>query len=53
MIFDMPALTFFMFLSWPFIWIALAFIIYGVMAKQDALIDDSEFTTVERGGAKS
>ena len=52
MIFDMPAVTFFTFLSWPFIWIVLALIFYRGMAKQDALVDDTEFTTVQRGGGK-
>lgn len=53
MIFNMPVSTFMMFLSWPVIWIALALVIYRVMAKQDALIDDTEFTTIQKGGKKA
>lgn len=39
----MPVWTFLAFLSWPVIFITSAIVIYIVMAKQDALIDDSEF----------
>lgn len=53
MIFNMPISTFLMFLSWPAVWIVLALVIYRVMAKQDALIDDTEFTTIQKGGGKS
>lgn len=52
MIFNMPFITF-TFLLWPIIWIVCALIIYQVMAKQDARMDDAEFTTIARGGAKS
>ncbi|MEG1930426.1 MAG: hypothetical protein RR131_04745 [Anaerovorax sp.] len=42
-IFAMPAATFFAILSWPVVFITLAIVIYIVMSKQDALVDDSEF----------
>jgi len=53
MIFNMPVATFLLFLSWPVIWIVFATIIYRVMKKQDELIDDTEFTTVVKGGGKA
>ncbi|MBN7774392.1 hypothetical protein [Clostridium aminobutyricum] len=43
MLFGMPMWTFLAFLSWPVIFITSAIVIYIVMSKQDALIDDSEF----------
>ena len=43
MMFGMPVWTFLAFLSWPVIFITSAIVIYIIMAKQDALIDDSEF----------
>ena len=52
-IIGMPASTFFATLSWPFIFIILAFVAYGNMKKQDEQIDDSEFekSVKGRGGA--
>ena|GEM_PF-2191231 len=54
MVFGMPAITFFSILSWPFIFIVAALIVYQVMAKQDALVDDTEFeqSVKGRGGVK-
>ena len=49
MIFGMPAITFFSILSWPFVFIAAAGIVYAIMAKQDALVDDSEFEQSLKG----
>lgn len=52
-IFSMPAITFFAILSWPIFFIAAAVVVYIIMAKQDALVDDSEFEkgmTVKGGG---
>jgi len=48
-IIGMPASSFFAFLSWPFVFIILAVIVYNVMAKQDAKIDDSEFDQSVKG----
>ena len=52
-IFGMPAITFFAILSWPFIYIILAFVVYAIMKKQDDQIDDTEFeqSVKGRGGA--
>ena len=54
MIIGMPAASFFAFLSWPFIFIIAAIIVYIAMAKQDAQIDDEEFeqSLKGRGGVK-
>lgn len=35
MIFGMPTTSFFAFASWPFLWTALAIIVYMKMAKDD------------------
>ena len=48
-IIGMPAASFFAFLSWPFIYIVLAFVVYGIMAKQDAKVDDAEFEQSIKG----
>lgn len=48
-IIGMPAQSFFAFLSWPFIYIVLAFVVYHIMAKQDAKVDDSEFEQSVKG----
>ena len=50
MIFNMPISTFLMFLSWPAIWIVLSIILFRHMSKQDEHVDDTEFTTVFKGG---
>ena len=44
-----PAASFFAFLSWPFIFITAAIIVYIVMAKQDKKIDDEEFEQSLKG----
>ncbi|MEA4922269.1 MAG: hypothetical protein VB031_02750 [Eubacteriaceae bacterium] len=49
MIFGMPAVSFFSFLSWPVIYIVLAFVVYGIMKKQDAKVDDTEFEQSVKG----
>lgn len=49
LIIGMPAISFFAFLSWPFIFTITAFIVYSFMAKQDAKIDDSEFEQSLKG----
>ena len=49
MIIGMPASTFFAILIWPFVYLTAAIIIYNVMKKQDAQIDDSEFETSVKG----
>lgn len=49
MIIGMPISTFFAILIWPFIYMAAAIIIYIVMKRQDAQIDDSEFETSVKG----
>ncbi len=43
MIIGMPITTFLAILIWPFVNIIAAVIIYSVMKRQDAQIDDSEF----------
>lgn len=43
MIFGMPTVSFLAFLSWPVIYLVIALVLYVIMAKQDARIDDSEF----------
>jgi len=48
-ILGMPAVSFFAFLSWPFVFIILAIIDYIIMGKQDAKIDDSEFEQSVKG----
>lgn len=48
-IIGLPAVSFFAFLSWPFLYIILAFVVYAVMAKQDAKIDDEEFEQSIKG----
>lgn len=56
MIIGMPINTFLAILIWPFVYIIAAIIIYNVMKRQDAMIDDSEFNEFpdEDGkGAKS
>ena len=52
-IIGMPAATFFATLSWPFVFIILAFVVYRIMKKQDEQIDDTEFeqSNKGRGGA--
>lgn len=54
MIIGMPASTFFAILIWPFVYLAAAIVVYNVMKRQDAQIDDSEFETSSKGrkGAK-
>lgn len=49
MIIGMPVSTFFATLIWPFVYLAAAIIIYFVMKKQDAQIDDSEFEQSVKG----
>lgn len=49
MIIGMPVSTFFGIMIWPFIYIVLAFVAYGVMKKQDDEIDDSEFEQSVKG----
>ncbi len=53
MIFEMPAVTFFAILSWPVIFTVAAFVVYNRMAKQDALIDDSEYEPKSEKGGES
>lgn len=48
-IIGMPAASFFAFLSWPFVFIILAVIVYNIMARQDAKIDDTEFEQSLKG----
>ncbi|MEG0391685.1 MAG: hypothetical protein RR626_02855 [Anaerovoracaceae bacterium] len=48
-IIGMPIASFFAFLSWPFIFTILAFVVYFCMARQDAKIDDSEFEQSIKG----
>ncbi|MEG0829570.1 MAG: hypothetical protein RSD88_03195 [Anaerovoracaceae bacterium] len=53
-IIGMPMVSFLAFLSWPFIFTIAAIIIYIIMARQDAKIDDSEFgesVNEQKGGA--
>lgn len=45
----MPIVSFLAFLSWPFVFVIVAIIVYKVMAKQDALIDDTEFEKSIKG----
>lgn len=45
----MPVVSFFAFLSWPFVFIVAAIIVYVIMSKQDAKIDDSEFERSIKG----
>ncbi|MCL2880555.1 MAG: hypothetical protein FWF29_09940 [Treponema sp.] len=49
MIIGMPAVSFFAYLCWPVIFIAAAIIVYIVMRKQDAEIDDEEFEQALKG----
>lgn len=49
MIIGLPISTFLGIMIWPFIYIALAFIVYGVMKKQDDEIDDAEFEQSMKG----
>lgn len=48
-IIGMPAVSFFAFLSWPFVFIVAAIIVFIVMSKQDAEIDDGEFEKSVKG----
>ena len=43
MIIGMPISTFLAILIWPFVYTILAFVVYFIMKKQDAQIDDAEF----------
>lgn len=49
MIIGMPISTFFAILIWPFVYLTAAIIIYNVMKRQDAQVDDSEFETSVKG----
>ena len=49
MIIGMPASTFFAILIWPFVYLITAIIVYNVMKRQDAQIDDSEFENSVKG----
>lgn len=49
MIIGMPISTFLSILIWPFVYMIAAIIVYNVMKKQDAQIDDSEFETSIKG----
>lgn len=44
MILGIPTATFLATLSWPFINITAAIIVFFTMKKQDALVDDREFS---------
>lgn len=44
MIVGIPTATFLATLSWPFINLIAAIIVFFVMKKQDALVDDREFS---------
>lgn len=48
-IIGMPVVSFLAFLSWPFIFIIAAIIVYNIMAKQDAEVDDTEFEQSIKG----
>lgn len=50
MIIGMPISTFLAILIWPFVYIALAFVVYFIMKKQDDQIDDTEFGEIPRDG---
>lgn len=49
MIIGMPISTFMGIMIWPFVYTILAFIVYGVMKKQDDEIDDAEFEQSVKG----
>lgn len=49
MIIGMPISTFLGIMIWPFVYTILAFVVYGVMKKQDDEIDDSEFEQSIKG----
>lgn len=49
MIIGMPVSTFLAILIWPFVYMIAAIIVYNVMKKQDAQIDDSEFEQSIKG----
>lgn len=55
MIIGMPISTFFAIMIWPFVYMTAAIIVYNIMKKQDAQIDDTEFSEVldEGEGVKS
>lgn len=42
MIFGMPASSFFTFLSWPVLWVAISLYMYFKMAKEDEMDEDSQ-----------
>lgn len=54
MIIGMPISTFLGIMIWPFVYTIAAFIVYGIMKKQDDEIDDFEFeqSVKGRGAAK-
>lgn len=41
MIFGMPASSFFAFLSWPILWVAISMYVYFKMAKEDEMDEQS------------
>lgn len=49
MIIGLPISTFLGIMIWPFIYTALAFIVYGIMKEQDDEIDDTEFEQSVKG----
>jgi hypothetical protein len=49
MIIGMPFGTFLGIMIWPFVYTALAFIVYHIMKKQDDEIDDTEFEQSVKG----
>lgn len=49
MIIGLPISTFLGIMIWPFIYTVLAFVVYGVMKKQDDEIDDAEFEQSVQG----
>ncbi len=55
MIIGMPISTFFAIMIWPVVYMTAAIIVYNIMKKQDAQIDDTEFSEVldEGEGVKS
>lgn len=50
MIIGMPVNTFLAILIWPFVYVITAIVIYNVMKRQDAMIDDTEFGESIDGG---
>ena len=49
MIIGMPISTFLGIMIWPFVYTIAAFVVYGIMKKQDDEIDDTEFEQSVKG----